>query len=204
MGAIDLRAAADGPEPVAGAAAVRLVDSALRCIARWGVAKTTLDDVAREAGCSRATVYRTFPGGKDALFAAVVDAELARLRAAVDGAVTAADDLDDAIVAAVTTVARHLAASGAFQFLLAHEPGLVLPHLAFRELDALLARVALVGPELFGRFLDPAEAARLAEWVARIIISYTCSPSAGVQLTDDSSVRRLVRAFVLPGLLVTT
>ena len=32
------------------------------CIARWGTAKTTLDDIAREAGCSRATIYRLFPG----------------------------------------------------------------------------------------------------------------------------------------------
>ena len=39
-------------------------------------------------------------------------------------------------------------------------------------------------------------------WIARIVISFTCSPSAGVQLTNDSSVRRLVRSFVLPGLLV--
>ena len=30
------------------------------CIARVGLAKTTLDDVAREAGCARATVYRCF------------------------------------------------------------------------------------------------------------------------------------------------
>src|SRR2546423_4583695 len=56
--------------------AQRVVDGALRCIARWGVAKTTLDDVAREAGCSRATVYRFFPGGKDALVQAVVRAEV--------------------------------------------------------------------------------------------------------------------------------
>ncbi|MEA2588672.1 MAG: hypothetical protein QOH66_1599, partial [Actinomycetota bacterium] len=45
----------------------RVIDAALRCIARWGIAKTTLDDIAREASCSRATIYRLFPGGKDAL-----------------------------------------------------------------------------------------------------------------------------------------
>ena len=42
----------------------RIVEATLRCIARWGIAKTTLDDVAREAGCGRATIYRAFPGGK--------------------------------------------------------------------------------------------------------------------------------------------
>jgi AcrR family transcriptional regulator len=49
-----------------------LIDATLQCIARWGVAKTGLDDVAREAGVSRATVYRAFPGGKDALFNTVL------------------------------------------------------------------------------------------------------------------------------------
>ena len=34
----------------------RAVAALLTCIARYGLAKTTLDDVAREAGCSRATL----------------------------------------------------------------------------------------------------------------------------------------------------
>ena len=180
---------------------MRIIDAALRCIARWGLAKTTLEDVAREAGCSRATLYRTFPGGKDAVFAAVTAAELHRLEAAVATAVGAADGLEDALVAAVTAAGRHLEGHRVFQFLLAHEPGLVLPHLAFHELDALLARVRAVG----GPLLEPhlgAAAAATAEWLARIVISYTCSPAAGVRLTDDASVRSLVRSYVLPGLTV--
>ena len=179
---------------------VRIVDAALRCIARWGLAKTTLEDVAREAGCSRATLYRTFPGGKDAVLDAVAASELRRLELAVGLAVADATDLEDALVAAVTAVARHLEAHGTFQFLLAHEPELVLPHFAFDRLDALLAQVRAFGGPVLERFLAADEAARTAEWVARIVISYTCSPSAGVQLTDDASVRRLVQGFVLPGL----
>jgi AcrR family transcriptional regulator len=180
-----------------------ILDAALRCIARWGVAKTTLEDVAREAGSSRATVYRTFPGGKDALFAALVERELDRLEHAVAGSVSAADDLEGALVAAIGTVAGHLGGHAAFQFLLAHEPGLVLPHLAFRELDALLARVRAFGADLLSPHFggDAGEAALAAEWVARIVLSYTTCPAPRVQLTDPESVRGLVRAFVLPGLL---
>jgi len=36
----------------------RLLDAAERCFVRWGPAKTTLEDIAEEAGVSRATVYR--------------------------------------------------------------------------------------------------------------------------------------------------
>ena len=185
------------------AAPGRLIDAALRCVARWGVTKTTLEDVAREARCSRATVYRAFPGGKDALFRAVVDSEVTRLFSGLQSAVVAAETLEDALVAGVTEVARRVDCHAAFQYLLAHEPGLVLPHLAFHELETLLARVGSLAAPLLARFLgSEEEAARVAEWVTRIVISYTCSPAAGVQLTDDASVRRLVRAFVLPGLLV--
>src|SRR5437764_8400576 len=57
---IDLRTGADDQQ-------ARIVEATLRCVARWGMAKTTLDDVAREAGLSRATVYRVVPGGKENL-----------------------------------------------------------------------------------------------------------------------------------------
>jgi AraC-like DNA-binding protein len=42
---------------------VRIIDATLACLARHGTAKTTVDDIARQAGVSRATVYRAFPGG---------------------------------------------------------------------------------------------------------------------------------------------
>ncbi|MEA3076518.1 MAG: hypothetical protein QOF60_1426 [Actinomycetota bacterium] len=179
-----------------------VLDAALRCVARWGLTKTTLDDVAKEAGCSRATVYRAFPGGKDALFDAVGERELTTLFAAVADAVHAAADLEDALVGAITTVSARLQNHAALQFLLAHEPGLVLPQLAFHQLDALLARIRAFGAPLLARFIaDDDEAARTVEWVARIVLSYLCTPAAGMQLTDDAAVRKLVRSFVLPGLL---
>ena len=51
----------------------------LACTARWGLAKTTIDDIAREAGVSRATVYRLYPGGKAAISNAASNAEVVRL-----------------------------------------------------------------------------------------------------------------------------
>jgi len=55
----------------------RILEGAYACVARSGLAKTTVEGAAREAGLSRATVYRHFPGGKDELLAGVVaDAQL--------------------------------------------------------------------------------------------------------------------------------
>ncbi len=180
----------------------RVISAALRCVAQRGLAKTNLEAVACEAGCSRASVYRAFPGGRDALLRAVGDRELTRIEGAVAVAVASAETLEDALVAAIVAIARHLEAHDAFEFLLTNEPGAVLPHLAFRELDHLLARARVVGGPLLERHLASDVAAATAEWVVRLVVSHICAPSAGAPLTDPLSVHRLVEAFVLPGLLV--
>ena len=180
----------------------RILDGALRCIARWGVGKTSLDDVAREAGCSRATVYRVFPGGKDALLEAVAAAEVAKFFASLDRRLSDAESLEDLLVVGISEAARALNAHPALQVLLAHEPEVVLSHLAFHQADEVLQAVSAFAAPHLARFLgDHDESVRAAEWVARIVLSYTTNPTSAVELEDPESVRRLVAKFVLPGLL---
>lgn len=179
----------------------RIVDAALRCFARWGVAKTTLDDVAREAGCSRATVYRVLPGGKDGLLDCVVQAEVARLQVALHERFDAADNLEELIVAGMTTAGRWLHGHAALQYLLLHEPEVVLPRISFHQADEVLGSVsAFVAPYLARHLPDDVDPYRVGEWLARIVLSYICSPSPAVDMEDEDSVRNLVQAFVLPGL----
>src|ERR1700758_2379542 len=94
----------------------RVIDAALRCIARWGIGKTTLDDVAREASCSRATIYRLFPGGKDALLEAVTRSELARFFTGLAHAFDQATELEDLLVNGVVYASRAIAGHEALQF----------------------------------------------------------------------------------------
>ncbi|HEX4491460.1 MAG TPA: TetR/AcrR family transcriptional regulator [Acidimicrobiia bacterium] len=188
-----------GLDGAAGPAATRLVDAALACIARVGVSKSTLDDVAREAGVSRATLYRYFPG-KPALLGAVVAREAATLSAALDHAAASATTLSDAVVAMVLEAQRWLTAHDALNFVLLAEPELLLPHLAFDGADRVLDAGARVVAPALARFLDSDDAARAAEWLARILLSYLCSPTDTVELSDPNSVRALVDDFVVPGL----
>lgn len=193
---------------VATGVRLSVVDAALRCIARYGVNKTTLDDVAREAGCSRATIYRVFPGGKDALGEAVVETEVARLFEAVDARIAGIDDLEELLVAAMDEVVERISAHGALTFLLVHEPELVLPRVAFSAFDTVLAVAsAFVAPYL-ARWLEAEDARRVGEWVTRIVISYLlCPPAAagsrdGSHRPDEAYIRHLVQSFVLPGIRV--
>ena len=86
------------------------------------------------------------------------------------------------------------------QFIVAHEPELILPRLAFGQMDRVLAEVTDFAAPYLNRFLAPSEAARAAEWAARIFFSYALNPTPDVDITDEASVRVLVERFVVPGL----
>jgi AcrR family transcriptional regulator len=176
----------------------RILHGALACVARVGVAKTTLDDVAREAGCARATVYRTFPG-RQALFRAVVEREVAALADRLVTGAAAAGTLADAVVAVIGEGAHTFRTHPALGFVLAHEPEIVAPALSFEQGSAMLGVAAELVAPAFTRFLPAADAERLGEWLARLTLSYLCNPSEHVDLEDPAQVRDLVDAFVLPG-----
>jgi AcrR family transcriptional regulator len=177
----------------------RIVNAALRCIARWGTMKTTLDDVAREAGCSRATVYRAFPGGKEAVMLSAARREVARFLAALAGRLDAAATLEDALASGMSQAATMIRDHQPLQFLLTYEPETVLPLIAFDRCNEVLRCVGTAIAPHLGRWL-PDEAERAAEWATRLVLSYSSAPTAEVDMTDEASVRRLLRTFVLPGL----
>jgi AcrR family transcriptional regulator len=180
---------------------VRIVDGALRCLARQGIAKTTVDDIARDAGLSRATVYRTFPKGREGILGAVVETEVARLFSRLAVVMGEATDLEDVLVAGMVESARRLRSHEALSYLLEHEPGAVLPYLTFRELDRVLLVAGDLAAPFFARWLEPEQASRAAEWAVRIVMAYCSNPSPHTDLTDPGDTRALVRSFVLPGIL---
>ncbi len=176
----------------------RACDALLVCVARFGLAKTTLDDIAREAGCSRATLYRHFDG-KAAIVGRAVTVELERM---TDDAVAAGLEcatLDDAVVAVTTCVARELAGHEALWFLLVHEPESILAHLAFAEGDRLIGRVGDALAPAFSRWLSPIDAMRAGEWLSRVLRSYVLMPEPSIDLADASSAREFLAELVVPG-----
>jgi AcrR family transcriptional regulator len=178
----------------------RILDAALVLVARWGVAKTALGDIAKEAGCSRATLYRAFPGGKQHLFVALATRELTAYRRGILDAIDAADELGDALTRALVVASRQLHDHDAAQFILEHEPELLLPFLGFHQVDVVYRETARVfGPHL-QRFVAPDRAAWAAEWAARLFITYLFNPHERRDLAIKDDARSLVETFVLPAL----
>jgi AcrR family transcriptional regulator len=187
--------AVSAPAPVDA----RARDAALACIGRFGLAKTTIDDIAREAGCSRATLYRYFDG-KPEIVAGAVAAEHARITAVVVDAGRAAPTFADAVVAAVVVGARELRDHDALQFLLAHEPEAVLGHLAFGPGDRVLIAVGDAIAPAFDRWLSPEAATRAGDWLARLVRSYVLMPHPPIDFTDTTAARAFLEPLVIPGL----
>jgi AcrR family transcriptional regulator len=180
--------------------AARVLAATVTCLGRWGLGKTTLDDIAREAGVSRATVYRLFPGGKDTVVRAAVAAELAAFATGLADRLAGLDDLEDVLVTTIVHATRSVREHEALQFLLAHEPDQVLPHLAFSRFDQVLAGAAAIGGPWLAPHLGAEGAARASEWVARLVLSYALVPSTHHDLGEPHDARRFTRTFLLPGL----
>jgi AcrR family transcriptional regulator len=186
-----------GPAARAGDLEQRAVQGLLACVARQGVRKTTLDDVAREAGCSRATLYRYF-ASRQAVLEAALHREGDRVTAEVRAAAAAADTLEDALVAILVTAGRELGQHPALTFVADFEPERLLPHLCFAGGDRFLAAAGAALAPALEPFVEPGRVDRGAEWVVRVGLALLSSPNPPVGLDDEAAVRAYVREFLGP------
>lgn len=183
----------------------RVQTAALACVARLGLAKTTLDDVARESGVSRATVYRTFPGGRDALLESMLRAEISRFFDDLAEELAPLDDLEDVLVVGVGASMRYLLTHEALRTVVEREPHLVLPQLALhRDSSALPVAQDFAAPYLRPHLESDVAADRASELLVRIVLSYALQPSPHLDPFDPASVRSFVRIHLLPGLVPPT
>jgi len=176
----------------------RVVGAALVCFARWGIGKTTAEDIAREAGVSRATVYRVFPGGKAAVLEAVGSREIHRIMERVVEATSRQETLADVLVEGIVEACESLRTHPALSYLLAHEPEAVLPFLAFDRLGPALALARNGCSTTVARFVPPDTAEELVEWATRMALSLTFMPGR-VDATRRTTVESMVRGLLLPG-----
>jgi AcrR family transcriptional regulator len=182
------------PSPVE----TRILDATRLCWEKWGIAKVTVDDIATEAGVSRATIYRMFPGGKDVLFEALRVRDLeeffALLRAEVEGAAS----LEDLLVRTVVIATRELRADEHLALMLAAEPGEMLGQLTVEGVPRIIRFANTFLAPLAEPYLDPLAARAVIDVLARLTISYFLAPGDTVDLGDEGSARAFLRPLLRP------
>jgi AcrR family transcriptional regulator len=173
----------------------RVLDGAVRAIARFGLAKLGMSDVGAGAGVSRATVYRHFPT-REALLDALAEREAERFFAGVVEALAAAPAGEPRLRVALEAATRHVRGHPALQRLLQSDPGTVLESLRSRFPEI---RAALAGPLL--PLLGEARALReagvtgeqIADWTTRLLISFYLFEDS----ESDATVRSLAAMYRL-------
>lgn len=178
----------------------RILQATYACVARYGIAKTTVEDAAREAKISRATVYRHFPGGKDQLIRETIVWEasrfFARLTPLVEGASTLAELLEELVVFGHRAIDEH----DVLQKVLQTEPELLLPQLTVGSTALVGIIKAVLLPRLAGLNLGEGVTAEQAgDHLARMLLSLIGAPGRW-DLHDPDQVRRLVHQHLLAGL----
>lgn len=179
---------------------LNVVDSLLDCMRRWGLAKTNMDDVARTAGISRATLYRHFPGGKQEILDLAARAEARHLAQQLTDQIRQVTSLEECLVTTVHSASCLLAELEVLAFMRDAEPVALQQVLSFEHLDGIFAAFApILQPEL-ERVLSTDAASEVTIWLARIVVSYLQVPSPTLDLRNRDDVATLVAAVVLPGI----
>jgi AcrR family transcriptional regulator len=188
-----------------GVSIERLLQATFACVARYGIAKTSVEDVAREAGVSRATVYRQFPGGKDQLIADTIRWETARFFAELAVAIEHASDFETTLEEAIVFARAALAQHAVFQKVLETEPDLLLPQMSVddRLVRSMVATFlkAHLEPEA-DRLAAGLSVDQVADHLSRLLLSFF-NAQGSWDLTDRDQVRRLVRTQLLAGVFAS-
>jgi AcrR family transcriptional regulator len=195
----DLFTAVEGLPLRPPAALDAYLDAAEACIRRYGWSRTSPQDIAREMGINRTTVYRAL-GSKDRLFPLLVAREVHRLieRAVATAARCAQDGLvgADALVELLASTIEHVRDDPTLAKILRDEPELVgafmrdgIPSVIERFSKAL-------GPLLQGAMRAGTLAERdpylMTEWMVRMSLSLLFAPPAtALRPFLDAGVRPL-------------
>ncbi|GAA1460483.1 TetR/AcrR family transcriptional regulator [Williamsia maris] len=167
------------------AARDKLLTIAEELFFRQGVAGVTMRQIADAAGCSRATLYRYFPGRAD-LHLAYIDRSTRVIARTIEDTTGEIDDPADRLTAAVVVAVAGVRTNPALMAWFAPDSAATTGALAMSS--EMIAAVTSRFVELLGGSGD----ARDVEWVVRIVVSFLIVP------VPESDMEHLVRRYLVP------
>ncbi len=170
-------------------AADRILDAAEQLYTQRDQASIGMNEIARAAGCSRATLYRYFEN-REALRTAYVHRETRRLSRAIADEIDGIDDPRERLLASMIATLRMVRENPALASWFAISRPPIGGELAGQSevITALAAAfVNSLGPE------DPAVVQRRARWVVRVLTSLLMFPGQ-----NGADERAMIEEFVAP------
>jgi AcrR family transcriptional regulator len=188
-----------------GDARSEIMQAGERCIQRYGIRKTTMDDIAREAGMSRPSVYRYFTDRQDLLLALLS----ARTRALTERArrfIAQQPSVEEGLVEGLLYLASHGHRDEFVRLMISMDDSEFGRRVVSTDAFATLAG------EFWDPFLDAAE--RQGElrsgldrhdvhvWLAEVALVLIGLVEREPQ-SDPAKFRDLLRSFVVPAFVAT-
>lgn len=191
------------PTGVPTDAPARILDAAEACIRRYGIRRTSMAEVARTAGFSRAWLYRHFPDKESLVGAVLLRTDETFWRAARERI-----DAEPTLVAQVVEAvrfARAQAPSELFLGLMETEPDTVTAMLATGLRLQLPAMSRFWRPYVEaardrGEVREDLDVARAAEWIFRMVLSVATIPGESFDADDPEDLAAFFAAHLVRGL----
>jgi AcrR family transcriptional regulator len=161
-------------------AAEKILDAAGELFAGHGIGAVSMGDVARAAGCSRATLYRYFADRRE-LHVAYVHREARRVGALVAKDAARARDPQKRLVTGVLSAVRRVRENPSLSAWFAGGDA------------AATAALAQSSPVIEALGLTMVEDPLAARWMVRVIVSLLIAPGR-----DHAEERAMVERFVVP------
>ena len=178
----------------------RVCTAALACLKRQGIAKTTMSDIAKEAGIARPTLYKYFKNIEDVLFTAI-DSEAYSFAKSVVVHARQFATIEERIVETIIYVVEELPKDPNLAIIINDDSAKTLRDRAFSdEATVVFSQMTAmplieIKPELEGQGVE------ISEIMSRFAISMILFP--GKYAKDYDGLRALIRRRILPGLIST-
>ena len=184
------------------AAQTHFIDAAEACFERYGVAKTTMEDIAKMAGVSRPTVYRHFPD-RDSLILAVIMRRAQALIGKAQAFLRKQDSFEDQLVEGLLFLVK-TGRTDPFVRILVSPAHLDLAQQLVGATDAVVdLTYAMWEPVLSeaaarGELNPDLDFRAIARWLTHVELILVGRFDLA---TDDEEIREMLRTFIAPAFL---
>jgi AcrR family transcriptional regulator len=184
------------------AAQVHFIDAAEACFERYGVVKTTMEDIAKMAGVSRPTVYRHF-SDRDSLILAVVMRRARSLIGKAQAFIRRHERFEDQLVEGLLFLVK-TGRKDPFVRILVSPEHLELAHQILGATDAVIDlnlemwQPILAEAAARGELNPDLDFREIARWLTHVELIMVGRFDLAI---DDDVIRSMLRTFLAPAFL---